>query len=65
MTIPPSRFLSATRKARSSQQPTRKRFPIDVGIIRVTTGDPDGNLTMEWESLSIKKELTFLDFGQV
>ena len=65
MTIPPSRFLSATRKAMSSQQPTRKRFPIDVGIIRVTTGDPDGNLTMEWESLSIKKELTFLDFGQV
>ena len=24
-----------------------KTFPIDVGIIRATTGDPDGNLTME------------------
>src|SRR5215472_9229181 len=31
-----------------------RTFPIDVGIIRATTGDPDGNLTMEKESLTLE-----------
>jgi hypothetical protein len=31
-----------------------KSFPIDVGIIRATTGDPDGDLTMEKEALTLE-----------
>jgi len=31
-----------------------RTFPIDVGIIRATTGDPDGNLTMEKEALTLE-----------
>src|SRR3974377_1965383 len=31
-----------------------RTFPINVGIIRATTGDPDGNLTMEKEALTME-----------
>src|SRR5437899_12181175 len=31
-----------------------KSLSIDIGIIRATTGDPDGNLTMEKEALTLE-----------
>ena len=31
-----------------------KTFPVDIGIIRATSGDADGNLTMEREALTLE-----------
>ena len=36
------------------EYPVLQAFPIHVGIIRATTGDADGNLTMEKEALTLE-----------
>jgi propionate CoA-transferase len=42
-----------------------KTFPIDVGIIRATTGDAEGNLTMEKEALTLEALAIAMAAGNV